>query len=451
MRFRLPKNWVRFESLRLLCALIGIGFILGAAAGSWVIGTSSYKSVREAVASVHVNLLAPRLNEPWEREYYYYATRYPGEGVIQHETGHAYAGYTLFSASDSPAAYLVDMQGQRLHEWRLPFSAVWSKPPHIDMPVPDSYVVFRRTHVFPNGDLLAIYEAPGHWPYAYGLVKLDKYSNLIWAHADFVNHDLEVAADGRIYTLLHRVRTRSEPGLEGLRAPVAIDDQLLVLTPDGRELERISIIDAFAASAYAPLLNETGDKDVLHTNSLQLVTREIARSFPFAEPGQVLLSHNFRGALSLIDPETKRIVWARRVSYKNQHSARFLPDGTIGMFQNADNFAVGGGSRVVMLDPTSGAERWVFAGSKEFRFYSDNRGSVQPLPNGNVLVTESNAGRIFEVTRSRDVVWEFRIGHTMHGKTPAVFDALRIDPATLNFLPSATQANRQSKGSSDAN
>ena len=61
------------------------------------------------------------------------------------------------------------------------------------LPVPDKFVSFRRTHVFPNGDLLAIYEAPGHWPYAYGLVKLDKDSKVLWRYADLANHDLEVA------------------------------------------------------------------------------------------------------------------------------------------------------------------------------------------------------------------------------------------------------------------
>ena len=95
----------------------------------------------------------------------------------RNEVGRTYAGYTLFSASFEPAAYLVDMQGRKVHEWRLPFSAAWPSPPHIELPVPDKYVFFRRTHVFPNGDLLAIYEAPGHWPYAYGLIKLDRNSN----------------------------------------------------------------------------------------------------------------------------------------------------------------------------------------------------------------------------------------------------------------------------------
>jgi hypothetical protein len=32
---------------------------------------------------------------------------------------------------------------------------------------------------------------------------------------------------------------------------------------------------------------------------------------------------------------------------------------------------------------------------------------VQALPNDNVLITESNNGRAFEVTREREIIWDF--------------------------------------------
>jgi hypothetical protein len=36
-----------------------------------------------------------------------------------------------------------------------------------------------------------------------------------------------------------------------------------------------------------------------------------------------------------------------------------------------------------------------------------SQGSVQPLPNGNMLVTEAEKGRVFELTRDKQIVWEF--------------------------------------------
>jgi hypothetical protein len=224
--------------------------------------------------------------------------------------------------------------------------------------------------------------------------------------------------------------------LKRLRARIAIDDAVVILSPEGKETERISLLNAFAASRYAPILNEDSGKDVLHTNSLQIVTPEIARLFPFVREGQILLSHNNRGAISVLDPASRTIVWARTISRHHQHTARFLSNGTIGVFKNSDNISGKGGSLVVTLQPESGAETWVFAGDEKSGFYSDNRGSIQPLPNGNILVTESNAGRAFELTPAREIVWEYRVGHAVHGKTPAMLDALRVEPATLTFLAS---------------
>ena len=41
------------------------------------------------------------------------------------------------------------------------------------------------------------------------------------------------------------------------------------------------------------------------------------------------------------------------------------------------------------------------------RFYSPFVSSAQRLPNGNTLIAEGSDGRVFEVTRDHDVVWEF--------------------------------------------
>jgi len=41
------------------------------------------------------------------------------------------------------------------------------------------------------------------------------------------------------------------------------------------------------------------------------------------------------------------------------------------------------------------------------RFYSPFVSSAQRLPNGNTLITEGSDGRIFEVTRAHELVWEY--------------------------------------------
>ena len=52
---------------------------------------------------------------------------------------------------------------------------------------------------------------------------------------------------------------------------------------------------------------------------------------------------------------------------------------------------------------------WSFTGSERQPFYSNERGKQQALPNGNILVTEAFAGRVFELARGDGgtrMVWE---------------------------------------------
>jgi Arylsulfotransferase (ASST) len=50
---------------------------------------------------------------------------------------------------------------------------------------------------------------------------------------------------------------------------------------------------------------------------------------------------------------------------------------------------------------------WEYRGDPPQSFSSPARGSAEALPNGNVLVTESARGRVFEVTREGAIVWTF--------------------------------------------
>ena len=53
-------------------------------------------------------------------------------------------------------------------------------------------------------------------------------------------------------------------------------------------------------------------------------------------------------------------------------------------------------------------------------FYSLGAGAQQQLPNGNVLITESQDGRLFEVTLDGRVVWEYLNPGRIDGEEPIV-------------------------------
>jgi Arylsulfotransferase (ASST) len=66
-----------------------------------------------------------------------------------------------------------------------------------------------------------------------------------------------------------------------------------------------------------------------------------------------------------------------------------------------------GRSRVIEFDLETTAIVWQYAGSAERPLESAIRSSQQRLANGNTLITESSGGRILEVTRTGDIVWQF--------------------------------------------
>ena len=69
-------------------------------------------------------------------------------------------------------------------------------------------------------------------------------------------------------------------------------------------------------------------------------------------------------------------------------------------------------SRVLELDPLTLEPVLEYSGSPEEPFFSSLMGTVQRLPGGNTLITESDFGRAFEVDAAGRIVWEFDSPHT---------------------------------------
>ena len=59
-----------------------------------------------------------------------------------------------------------------------------------------------------------------------------------------------------------------------------------------------------------------------------------------------------------------------------------------------------------LIDPGTGKVTEEFAGSDEVPFYTWRRGKHQVLSNGNLLLTESEHGRLLEVDAEGALVWE---------------------------------------------
>lgn len=393
------------------------------------------------------------------------SARTPLGGVTVHDPERTAPGLTLYTSGHESSAILIDMDGNIVHEWERPYHDIWDASAAVRNPVSEQQIYFRKAHAFPNGDLLAIQVGVGDTPWGYGMVKLDMDSNVIWKNLERFHHDFAIAGDGRIYGLTHEFRRQPIPQQDHLRPPL-LEDFLVILSPDGRTLRRISLLDALNRSPYARELWRIEHFtlwDPLHTNNVDILDDAAARALrhklPMARPGQVLLG--FReldgGTIALLDTETEEIVWAQAGAWKSMHDPDVLPNGNILIFDNLGNFGSGSMSRVIEIDPATGGIIRNYSGGPEQELTSEWRSAQQPLPNGNILITESNGSRILEVDAAGDTVWEF-INPVRRGKnaelSPVVSWASRLDPNTTvgdfrarlaqkGVVPGAMQGTRQ--------
>jgi Arylsulfotransferase (ASST) len=147
--------------------------------------------------------------------------------------------------------------------------------------------------------------------------------------------------------------------------------------------------------------------DYFHLNSFFIVPpNALEKKSPAFQRGNWLISMFHGSMVFILDPVTKKILWHLAVDkveggFDGQHSVTMLPDGNILLFENG---VCRGASRILIINPLTSTVKWQYS---QKGFYSEWEGSVQALPNGNFLVTESTKGHAFELTPDKQIVWEY--------------------------------------------
>jgi len=317
-------------------------------------------------------------------------------GVTVYKKGLTFDGTNLYVSGHFPEATLIDMEGDVLHTWRKGFEDVWP-----DRTVPekgdglhwDHY--WRRAHLYENGDLLAIYEG-------LGLIKVDKDSNLLWEFSGPAHHDLDVLENGDIYVLTRVARMIPRINSE---KPV-LEDFVTILDANGRVKRQVSMLEAFEKSEFAYVLDQKMPRegDLFHSNTLERFDGSLGHLSPIFKRGNILTSCKLLDTIAIIDMDTETVVWCRTGPWSFQHQPTLLKNGNMLIF---DNNTHGDHSRVLEFVPLTGTIVWSYTGSPPTSFYTHSSGSCQLLPNGNILISETDDGRAFEVTRDRTIVWKF--------------------------------------------
>lgn len=343
-----------------------------------------------------------------------------GSGVVRREPP-SFPGYNFFVVPRLGTAVLMDGHGRPVNVWRGDPPERWASAELLD-----------------SGEVLITGTAPGAVdPEAASagrfLLKLSWHGQTLWRREYPAHHAVAVLPDGRLLTLT--ARYRAIPAIHPT-APIR-DNALALLSAAGEELDSLSLYDLFAgAPDLAPLLpvppsGGSPDIDLFHANSVEQVDPEKdLPSKPLYSPDNVLVCVRHQDLILMVSWKTRRIVWAwGRGELSSPHDARLLPGGHILVF---DNGLARGKSRVVELDPPTGAVVWQYEAPPGESFYTRSRGSNQRLPNGNTLIADSDNGRAFEVTPAGRIVWEFLNPlRNAKGERAALYRMTRIDQRVI--------------------
>ncbi len=377
-------------------------------------------------------------------------------GVTVFDRARTAGEYNLYSSAHGPQALIMDMDGRVLHQWEHDRNDVWPHLAKADADKARHY--FRRIHLLENGDLLAIFEYTG-------IIRINANSELIWAHQGWNHHDLFVDEQGKIYVLGRDVDETGRYSLEKNKTPPSpkkiagrrvFDDNITILTPAGQVINKISIIECIRRSPFAYLLEAArhlpvqNPLDLLHTNTVTVFDGSHAHYTSVYKENNILVSFRNLSTIAIIDPGVAQVVWISPSQWKLQHEPVLLANGRMLVF---DNFAREQNtrgemrsSRVVEFDPFTNKIFWEYKGTESMPFFSSLMGSNQRLINGNTLITESDYGRVFELTPDKKIVWEFNNPHTSgeNNEYVAVIpELIRLSPEfpVENFTQDAKKKN----------
>jgi hypothetical protein len=313
--------------------------------------------------------------------------------VTVHEPDLTFEGYNLYTSGHAQEAVLMDMEGKVLHKWSYEFRDAFPELPDPEgLPNLDYW---RRVYLYENGDILAIYEG-------FGIIKLDKDSNLIWANSRRCHHDLFLDENAIIYVLSKEAKI--VPRIHEYE--LIVDDFITIIDPEGNVVRNVSILEAFEKSSYASFLR-SGPKygELFHTNTIEVFDGSSSHRSPYFKNGNVLISILKTSVIAILDMEQEKIVWALAGQWVGQHQPTLLENGNILLLDNYGHRH--SMSKVVEINPFTQEIIWAYEGTLENVFSTKTLGSNQRLPNGNTLITESDSGRAFEVTPDKRIVWEY--------------------------------------------
>jgi hypothetical protein len=296
----------------------------------------------------------------------------PPSWVRQYRPDRAVEGYTLVLYRRR-LPMIIDMNGRIVHIWPQ-VRAVGRARLNTD----------GSLAVIGTDNLIKEYDWDGTLRWAFELA----------AEEDFPHHDLIRLRNGN-YLVLARDRSNFTGYLQ------EVDRRGRVVW----EWRSVAHIDDFPTWDHER-------KDPTHINSIHELppNRHFDSGDDRFRPGNILVSARHLNAIFVIDKRSGKVVWQYTGNLDYQHEATMVPQGEHGggkilVFNNGRRDRNGyRRSLIQSIEPATGEISWEY-GSRFF--YSSVAGTVQDVPGPNVVIASSHGGRIFEITRKGEIVWEW--------------------------------------------
>ncbi len=302
-------------------------------------------------------------------------------------------------------AWIINRKGDVLYSWPLDLQKLFGNIKGFTgkTDVRNFYPVGLQLQ--DDGTLIASFHARNVFPYTVGIAHIGRKGEILWARLDNSHHWFTTNEKGDIFA-------PSEQGLKSrymgasrmeVRCEFPISNEgVRVYRKDGSVTKTISAINSLKQSGYPGLLYGLRDDcDPIHLNSVDIVTPNIAARLPGTSAGDFLVSMREPSAVAILDQNdghVKMLVSGRTAA---QHSAHFLPDGSVVAFDNLGGARETGGTRIARINMATGKTDTIFptAASKPLLpFFSADGGHVTVSPDGKrLMVSSKDESRDFEI------------------------------------------------------
>ena len=404
------------------------------------------------------------------------------DGTTRLDPARAWPGFVLFTGGDN-VARLVDLDGHTVRTWADAGGFSTLIDPALVHGQTGHVLVTSETDSGRGVDLV-----PGRvaGQVSKTIAELDWDGKPVWQFGPQApdglarqHHDWGRLPNGN--TLVLANLTHEAPGF---KRPV-LDDVVYEVDPAGAIVWRWVAAEHLDELGFTPaelaLIHAADTADYLHVNDLKVVGPNHwfdAGDTRFAPDNLIFCSRN-ANVIAIVDRRSGHIVWtlgpsypaiprgaaARRVprpvdQISGQHDAQIIPKGLPGagdllVFDNQGQagyptaeLQLTGGSRVLEIDPVTRQVVWQYtaedSGQPSWAFRSTHISAARRLPNGNTFIDEGQSGRLFQVTRDGDIVWEYVNPFPHPGKDPASGKATsnrqlyRAQPVPIDWVPAGT-------------